>query len=181
MTDITADERAVAESMVQRAAQGDPVAFGRLVAEYDTTMVRVAYVICGDAGSAQDAVQSAWTIAWRKLASLRDPLQVRSWLVAIAANEARGLLRRQRRRSVIELAVHSGDPGGPDPGDRIDLLDLGRAFAGLKPDDRALLAMRYVADLNSTEIAGQLGGSASGIRSRLDRLLDRLRRDLDHA
>ena len=34
----------------------------------------------------------------------------------------------------------------------------------LGPDDRRLIALRYVAGLNSTEIAAQLGGSASGIR-----------------
>jgi RNA polymerase sigma-70 factor (ECF subfamily) len=181
MTEITASERAVAESTVERAAHGDAAAFGRLVAEYDATMVRVAYVICGEAAAAHDAVQSAWTIAWRRLTSLRDPLQVRSWLVAVAANEARGVLRRQRRRSVVELAVVRDAPSTADPGDRIALLDLHRALAALKPDDRRLLAMRYVAGLTSNEIAAQIGGSPSGVRSRLDRLLDRLRRDLDHA
>jgi len=50
----------------------------------------------------------------------------------------------------------------------------------LSAEDRSLLALRYVAGLDSTEIAAHLGGSASGIRSRLARLLDRLRVDLDH-
>jgi len=62
----------------------------------------------------------------------------------------------------------------------IDLVDLERALGRLEPDDRRLIAMRYVAGLDSTEIAAQLGGSASGVRSRLARLLDRLRTDLDH-
>jgi DNA-directed RNA polymerase specialized sigma24 family protein len=38
--------------------------------------------------------------------------------------------------------------------------------------------MRYVAGLDSSEIARQMGISASGVRSRLARLLERLREDL---
>ena len=77
------------ETTVRRAAEGDEVAFARLVAAHHASMVRVAYVIVGDAALASDAVQSAWEIAWRKLGDLREPDQVRAWLVAIAANEAR--------------------------------------------------------------------------------------------
>jgi len=68
-----------------------------------------------------------------------------------------------------------------DPADRIGLVDLARVLAGLKPDDRSLLAMRFVAGLDSTEIAAQLHLSPSGVRSRLARLIERLRTELDHA
>ena len=168
------------ETTVRRAAEGDEVAFARLVAAHHASMVRVAYVIVGDAALASDAVQSAWEIAWRKLGDLREPDQVRAWLVAIAANEARAALRRARRRPVVDLSDSLDRLGGGDPAAAIGLVDLERALRRLKPDDRSLIALRYVAGLDSTEIAAQLGGSASGIRSRLARLLDHLRTDLDH-
>jgi DNA-directed RNA polymerase specialized sigma24 family protein len=44
-----------------------------------------------------------------------------------------------------------------------------------------LLALRFAAGLDSSQIAEQLGLSASGVRSRLSRLIERLRLDLDHA
>jgi RNA polymerase sigma-70 factor (ECF subfamily) len=143
-------------------------------------MARVAYVICGDAETARDAVQSAWAIAWRRIGSIRDPGQIRSWLVAVAANEARQAIRRQRRIHVADIADANAIVGDGDPADRISVVDLRRVLRGLTPDERTLLALRYVAGLDSTEIAAQLGGSASGVRSRLARLLDRLRIDLDH-
>ena len=86
---------------VKRAAEGDQVAFARLVAEHHAAMTRVAYVIVGDATVASDAVQAAWAIAWQRIGGLRDPDQVRAWLIAIAANEARGSLRRGRRQPVV--------------------------------------------------------------------------------
>ena len=62
---------------------------------------------------------------------------------------------------------------------RIDLVDLGRALRRLKPEERSLLALRFVTGLDSNEIGRHAGISASGVRSRLARLLERLPKDLD--
>src|SRR5262245_38925951 len=179
MTDLSVPELQAAGSIVDRAAVGDEAAFAQLIALHDGPMTRVAYVVTGDWDAAREAAQSAWTIAWRRLRTLRDPDRIQSWLVAIAANEARQLSRRERRRSVVEISV-GAEPGADDPADRINLLDLRRALRDLKSDDRILIGMRYVAGFDSTEIALALGTSASGVRSRLARLLDRMREELDH-
>src|SRR5262245_10798886 len=92
---------------VVAAAAGDERAFAALVTAHDADMARVAYLVCGDVALAHEAVQAAWEVAWRRLGSLRDPERVRAWLVAIAGNEARQLLRRRRRRSVREITVES--------------------------------------------------------------------------
>ena len=59
-----------------------------------------------------------------------------------------------------------------------EVMDLRRVLAGLNPEDIGLLAMRFTAGLDSATIASQLGISASGVRSWLSRLLERLRDDL---
>ena len=171
----------VLATTVRLAAQGDEAAFTRLVSEHRAAMARVAFVICGDPEATRDAVQTAWSIAWRRLHTLRDPEQVRPWLIAIAANEARQVIRAQRRRPVIDISNALDRDAGGDPADAIGLVDLQRALVHLKPDDRRLLALRYVAGLDSTEIARHIWMSASGVRSRLARLVDRLRMDIDHA
>ncbi len=63
----------IAASVVADAAAGDATALARIVAAHHDEMARVCFVICGDQDLAQDAVQAAWPIAWRKLGSLRDP------------------------------------------------------------------------------------------------------------
>jgi len=176
MTDIGASP-----ATVRQAAAGDEAAFARLVGEHHASMARVAYAITGDAETSADAVQVAWATAWRRLGSLRDPLTIRAWLVAIAANEARQVLRRQRRRTLVTYESVGDLPADGEPGDRISAVDLARVLRGLDPDDRGLLALRFAARLDSPEIALQLGLTASGVRSRLSRLIERLRLDLDHA
>jgi RNA polymerase sigma-70 factor (ECF subfamily) len=179
MTDILLGDVAALEATVRSAATGDEAAFARLVAEHHAAMARVAFVVCGDQDATRDAVQSAWTIAWRRLRSLRDPSQVGAWLVAIAANEARQAVRRRRRERVMDISDEIDPSGGTDPGESLEIVDLERALLALKPEDRVLLAMRYAAGLDSSEIADQLHMSASGVRSRLARVLDRLRVDLE--
>lgn len=163
---------------VSLAVAGDETAFARIIQAHHDDMTRVCFVICGDLDIADEAVQAAWPIVWRKLGSLRDPGRLRPWLVSIAANESRQLVRRRRRRTVVELAVADAATAGVDPAGRVGDLDLTNALAKLDPDDRALLALRYVAGFDSTELARATGRSPSGTRARLARLLDRLRTEL---
>jgi RNA polymerase sigma factor (sigma-70 family) len=163
---------------VQSAVAGDEMAFARIVDAYHRDLVRVAYVVAGDEQLAEDAAQSAWSIAWRKLGSLRDPERLRPWLVSVAANEARQLVRSRHRRTVAEIKVRPVDDVEDDPVEEIDHLDLLAVLRALKPEDRRLLALRYVGGLEPVEIAGLVGMSPSGVRGHLSRLRDRLREEL---
>ena len=58
MTSLALDSAAIATT-VERAIAGDELAFARIVAAYHLDLVRVAFVICGDEGLAEDAAQSA--------------------------------------------------------------------------------------------------------------------------
>lgn len=166
-------------TVIESAATGDELAFGRIVAAHHARMHRVCVFVCGDEQIAADAVQAAWSVAWRKLDSVRDPARLGPWLVSIAMNQAKDLLRSRQRRSRMEASLDlSLEPGGIDPATDIDAMDLRAALARLDPDDRALLAMRYVAGFNSTELAQATGLTPSGTRNRLERLSARLRQEL---
>lgn len=169
--------------VVAAAAAGDSAAFERLVAMHHEDIRRVCALVIGDDALADEAVQAAWTICWRKIGTVRDPSRLRPWLASIAINEARGLIRRRRRRTVVEIRSTeiSAEAGGSlDPVGLIGAIDLRNALARLDPADRALLGLRYVAGFDSNEIAAATGRSPSGTRSRLARLLQRLEKELDN-
>jgi len=182
MTTITAYARS-GDSLVRAAAAGDEAAFTQIVAMHHDDMVRVAFLVSGgDVTVAREAAQAAWAIAWRKLGTLREPDRLRPWLMSVAANEARQFLRRAQRRSLFEIAVESRiddvpDAGG-DPSVRVSTLDLASAVRRLSVDDRTVIALRYVSDLNSNEIAALIGVSPAGARTRLSRAIGRLRKEL---
>lgn len=175
---VQTSDRAGVMALVDGACAGDEAAFAGLVATYHNDLVRVAFAITCDPDMAADAAQLAWNQAWRNLSRVRDADRIRSWLVAIASNEARQLLRRQKRRSVVEIQV--GPVHGPPTAEQsASRVDLANALGRLSPEDRELLALRYVIGLDATEIATMRRSSPSGTRARLARVLARLRRDLN--
>ena len=181
MDGITRDA-VTASSIVEAAAAGDAIAFARLVAAYHADMIRVAFVVAGgDQDVADDAVQAAWSIAWRRLGSLRDRARVRPWLVSVAANEARQACRHRRMLRQIPMpgdAAELVESPGPGPEERADVIDLESAMSQLSPDERMLLALRYEAGLDSSEIGSLLGRPAPTVRWRLARIVGHLRKEL---
>jgi RNA polymerase sigma-70 factor, ECF subfamily len=166
-------------SLLASAAAGDEVAFRRIITEHHEDMRRVCLAIVGDHAIADEAVQAAWLVAWKKLGKVRGPEQLRPWLVSVAVNEARQLLRKRRRRAQIEVATDaSGEAGGKDPATGVASVDLRAAILRLDTDARALVVMRYGAGFDSNELALATGSTPAAVRQRLKRLLDRLREDL---
>jgi RNA polymerase sigma-70 factor (ECF subfamily) len=163
----------VSRSIIQLAASGDRDAFAQVVAAHDASMFRLSVVITGDAELARDAVQQAWIRAWPRLRSLRDEARLRSWLLSIAANEARGIMRTRAASGRREQAFVEGS--GIAPRSHESLLDLERELARLAPDERAVLALRYLLGFNAKEIGDLLHLSHGAVRSRLARLIERLR------
>ena len=118
---------------VALAVAGDEAAFARIIRAHHDDMTRVCFVICGDLDVADEAVQAAWPIIWHKLGSLRDPDRLRPWLVSVAANEARQLSRRRRRRTVVELSIGDAAASGVDPAGRVGDLDRPMRWRGSIP------------------------------------------------
>jgi len=176
VTRLAERERA---DVIASAASGDEIAFQRIIAEHHDDMRRVCKYVTHDDSITDEAVQAAWSIAWRKIGTVRDSDRLRPWLVSVAVNEAKQLLRKRRRRAEIEMTMDTSTrPGGLDPAAAVEAIDLRSAIERLDVDDQALLAMRYVAGFDSNELSAATGISPAGTRTRLKRLLDRLRQEL---
>jgi RNA polymerase sigma-70 factor (ECF subfamily) len=156
----------------------DQAAFTQLVAGHDHELLRLAFVISGSRQAAEDAAQATWEQLWRKPPQLRAPEKLRSWLLSVCANEARQAARRRRRGDVLEATTASDIL--PATNLAAELVDLQIALGRLSMPDRELLALRFVAELASAEIADHLGLSPEGARTRIHRLLQRLRTELGH-
>ena len=149
------------------AAAGDEIAFRRLIATHHEDMRRVAAYVAHDHAIAEDAAQAAWVIAWKKLGNVRDEAHLRPWLVSVAANEAKRLLRKRRRRAQVEVALDPmEDPGGIDPATGIaEIDDIARALRlSANRVDRMLESERGFtrAEYNARHPAGKLGEASRG-------------------
>src|SRR5439155_13647115 len=89
--------------LVLRAQRGDERAFAELMRTHQEVAFRVAYLIAGSAGEAEDAVQDGFIKAWRALGRFRRGAPLRPWLLQIVANEARNRRRSAGRRAALAL------------------------------------------------------------------------------
>lgn len=153
-----------------------PEVFDHLVAAHHNDMLRLAYGMTGNSALAADVVQAAWAAAWTHRNDLREASKVRGWLLTITANQARKSLRWRSLRRWLPL-VDADSAVGHDE-HREERLDLLNVLQGLPPRDRQILLLRYALGEPSAEIGRQVGLSESGVRVRLSRLLDRMRKEL---
>lgn len=163
-------------ALLAAVREHDQAAFTQLVASLDRDLLRLAFIVTGSQQAAEDAAQAAWERLWHNPPKLREPAKLRSWLLTVCANEARQTGRRQRRGAALEARAASGSASTVDL--TADLADLQVALGRLSTSDRELLALRFAAGLTSAEIAEVHGLSPEGARTRVHRLLQRLRREL---
>ena len=165
--------------LVERARSGDVAACGRLV-EATEGLVRAAVRrVTSDAALADDAVQETYLRAFASLRSLRDPTAFPAWLIRVAVSTARNELRR-RRGSVVDPALLDALPARPDASDDREPLHaaLRRAIVSLPDRDRRLCDRYYRGGWTTRRLAALESTSESAIRKRLQRLRDRLQKEM---
>ena len=128
--------------------------------------------ICGNDADADEALQETFLRAWnaRERFDGRYPL---AWLQVIGRNTALEVLRRRRPWADAPNAwLDAADPrgaGAPAQVDAVRLLD------GFKPEDAAMLRLRYAEEWRIHEIAEHFGTSQRSVRRRLERIERRAR------
>ena len=147
---------------------------------------RMAYLVAGDAGDAEDAVQSGFTKAWYALGRFRRGAPFRPWLLEIVCNEARNRRRSADRRDKLVLrSAAESRPGEAAPSPEAAVLDGERrrelldAVEELREEERLVVSCRYFLDLSEAETATVLRIPAGTVKSRLARALEHLRERME--
>lgn len=137
-------------------------------------LVRTAYLLVHDWGQAEDLVQTALVKTHRAWPRLRDPANAdaytRTVITRTAIRWSRRRWRGERPAAVLPESL------GRDESAMVDLQDaVRRALASLPIEQRAVLVLRYYAQLNEAEIAEALHCSPGTVKSRASRALAALR------
>jgi RNA polymerase sigma-70 factor (ECF subfamily) len=170
--------------LLREAQRGSEEALEVLVRRHWPLAHRAAYLVIGDATAAEDVAQEALVAAIRSLDrfDLRRPFG--PWLHRIAVNRAIDHARARAARGEVasgtaEEAELRGDPRAPADGEPDPRAGrLRGALAGLSPEHRAIVAMRFLLDLSPGEIAAELDLPRGTVNSRLRRALDHLAADI---
>lgn len=154
--------------LVEQARHGDRAAFTVLVNQVSDSLYAVAYRILRDAGLAEDALQDALILAWRRLPHLRETERFEAWIHRILVNACYDESRRARRWTANIRILPVDGPSIPDESAAIAARDeLDRMFRRLPMDQRAVFVLHHYLGLPLVEIAEMLEIPAGTVRSRL--------------
>jgi RNA polymerase sigma-70 factor (sigma-E family) len=155
------------------------VALERLYDAHYVRLVRLAVLLLGDQGRAEDVVQDSFVAVYRRWEQLGEDTDVPAYLRQTVVNRSRSALRH-----LSVVAKHPPHAPVDEPGADHDVLRKARrravidGLAALPRRQREVLALRYYLDLSEKEIAETLGISPGAVKSHASRGAEALRRSL---
>jgi RNA polymerase sigma-70 factor (ECF subfamily) len=161
--------------LIRQVAGGDAAALAALYDRHGRLAYGLAYRVLGEGTAAEEAVQDAFLLVWRKAASF-DPARgagLRAWLLTIVRNCAIDTLRRRSRHSVREVELDLDAPlaGEDDPAAEVlaglDRAQVRRAMQALPEDQRATIELAYFDGLTHREIAELHGLPLGTVKGRV--------------
>ena len=154
--------------LVEQARRGDREAFAVLVHQVSDSLYAVAQRILRDPGLAEDALQNALVLAWRRIPHLRDPDRFEAWIHRILVHACYDESQRARHWTATVRVLPIDGPSTPDGTAAVaDRDELERAFRRLPVDQRAVFVLHHYLGLPLVEIAELLEIPAGTARSRL--------------
>ena len=153
--------------------------FTKFVETFSPALLRVAYLLTGDHGHAEDLLQTALLETARRWRRLDNPQLAYGYVRKVLVNRNTSRLRRRR---VPEELTPSHSDGGWAPHDHFAEPDrTASALASLPAGMRAVVVLRFYEDLSEADTARVLGCSVGNVKSQTSRALDRLRTQLSPA
>jgi RNA polymerase sigma-70 factor (sigma-E family) len=156
--------------------------FERFAAIHADGLLRSAYLMSGDRGEAEDLVQECLLRLARKWPRVRSMEHPGAYARRVLFNLTLDGGRQRTRRQVELQAVQRLHSGGGESAAAAALearADLAQALGELPARQRAVLVLRYFADLPESEVATILDCPTGTVKSSASRGLERLRQTLE--
>jgi RNA polymerase sigma-70 factor, ECF subfamily len=139
---------------------------------------RAAYLVVHDRAAAEDIAQEAFVAAVRALDRFDRRRPFGPWLHRIVVNRAIDWARARSLRHEVHDDALASRAAPADPPPRRLSEGTVAALAGLSPDHRAVIVLRYLLEYTPGEISKLLDLPRGTVNSRLRRGLDALQENL---
>ena len=176
--DIDSEHELVARAKEELPYRTD--AYSLLMKSYEKRIYWMCRRIICDDSESYDAAQEVLIRVFHHLPSFKEVSSFKTWLYSIVRNVALTQLRKSKPlKEASELSeVNESDlHDSYTPSESVDnTLDINTVFAKLTVDEREILSLRFVADLDIQEIADTLNLKLSATKMRLYRATEELRK-----
>jgi RNA polymerase sigma-70 factor (ECF subfamily) len=159
----------MSDESVARNRAGD--AFDALFRREFKPIARTAYMIVGDAATAEEIAQEAFAKAWSRWPHVSRADRPGAWVHTVAVRMALRHKARRRRGAYLEVMAHGGELFATGDQSLVPVVDLLRS---LSPMQRAVVALAIIDDVPIEEVARTLRCRPSTARVHLHRARARM-------
>ena len=151
--------------MPREATKEEERGIERLMDVYGCSLKRMCCLYLKDVSLAEDAAQETFLRAWRHLGDFRRESSEKTWLMRIAMNVCRDMLRTGWFRRMDRRVTPEELPLVSEPDEERPL--LAQQVMALPPKYRESILLYYYQGMNTKEMAQALGISFNTAKSRL--------------
>ncbi len=185
------DER----KLVQQAQAGDYDAFAQLVKNYERQLFALARRLTGNEHDAEDVLQDTLLKAIDKIDQFRGDSSFGTWLYAIALNQGRAFLAKEKRADLksIDDLLPAGGHGNSEHSHKLsqwrnphEVMEdaeiaqvINEALDEMRAEYSVPFMLRYHEEMSVKEIARSIGLTEAATKSRILRARLALREKLD--
>jgi RNA polymerase sigma-70 factor, ECF subfamily len=164
--------------IIRRVQNGRTQEFRRLIERYQGKVFLLCLRILGRREEAEDASQDAFVRVFQSLGTFNQDSPFWPWARRIAVNCCLRKLPREFPSDRVDDAIESTqpfvDPVEAEFFNSCDRESMDKAVSCLPDQYRVVVAMRYLEDCSTKEIAELLGETPGAVRVRLHRALKML-------
>jgi len=178
--------------LVQTLSAGNSTALAALYDRYAVTLLTLAQHLLGTRTEAEDLVHDLFLEVWQRASTYdKSRASVRTWLLVRLRSRALDRLKSAAWRLTVSSAETSGPEGknsvpvaalvsDPEPElvRRATQAMVRSVVRLLSEEERRLIDLIYVRGIPLVDVAGQLAAPLGTVKSRLSRVLDKLRSEL---
>jgi RNA polymerase sigma-70 factor (ECF subfamily) len=175
--------------LVQKARTGNRFAFDQLIHIFQNDVFKMVFYRTRSQMDAEDLTQDIFLQAFKNLSKLKSIEKFKSWLFSIAINRVRDFYRKKKFRDMFsselkaeeEMNMNEEHIHSPDVLEDIHKKDFWQKIESilikLSKMEREVFTLRFMDNLNISEISGALGKSESTIKTHLYRALGKFKKE----
>ncbi len=166
--------------LVEKASNGDIDAFGELYTLFNEKIYRYVFYHVKDKMTAEDITEEVFMKAWKAIDSCKGKEPTfQAWLYRIAHNQVIDYLRTRRVFVAIEVADEAKDSTiEQEVEGALEWQELLGIIGCLPEKQRQVVILKFIEDLDNSEIAQVVGKSEGAVRILQMRALATLRQQL---
>jgi len=169
------------KNLIERAKQGDSLAFGALYDHYLPQIYRFVYFKVSHREEAEDITHLVFMKAWQNIAAyIERGFPFSSWLYQISRNQIIDHYRQKKPVADLEAIEETffADLPSLNTDNKFDLFNIRKALLKLTEDQRDVIIMHFIDDTSIKDVAIALNKTEGAVRLLQHRALQSLKRIL---